>query len=354
MFDILTDILDGVRMHGMVLGRCDVSAPWGVRMPMGGKQPPPERFVPPDMPELLRKMGPPPPPGGGFYAITRGTCLLNVEGMDKPITLNQGDLVVLFQNRDHVLCDNLDSPTLCLFDLLNPDQVRMHQGFTIQGGGEICTFIHGIFFFENRHDNRLMSALPPLIHLQAGEDQQIPWLDDALRFLAYESRMQQPGGQSVINHLAQIIFIQAVRAYVHSLPASSSNWLQAMLDPEIGPALSCMHHRPDAPWTVASLASTVNMSRSAFAARFTDQVGQPPLQYLTHCRMNKAMEMLQDGTQAIKEIARKVGYESEAAFSNAFRRLNGTSPGSYRRKRRGKMACAQVETALETETESDQ
>lgn len=342
MFDVLTDILDGVRMHSLVLGRSDMSAPWSVRVPMSGKEPPPEKFAPPDLPQILKEMGPPPPPGGGFYAMTRGSCLLSVDGIEKPITLTQGDLVVLFQNRDHIICDSLESPPVSLFNLLDPEKMREHPGLIIQGGGEPASFIHGAFFFENRHDNRLMSALPPFIHLQAGEDQRIPWLDDTLRFLAYESRTLGPGAQSVINHLAQIIFIQAVRTYVQGLPSTSNNWLQAMLDPEIGPALSCMHHRPDAPWTVASLAGTVSMSRSAFAARFSQQVGQPPLQYLTNCRMQKAMEMLQDGTQAIKEIARKVGYESEAAFSNAFRRMQGMSPGSFRRKRKGIASAMQA------------
>ena len=171
-----------------------------------------------------------------------------------------------------------------------------------------------------------------MIHIRGEQGQSVPWLDNTLKFITFETANFNPGSQSVINRLAHILFIQAVRAHVLTMPNRGVNWLGAILDREIGPVLGLMHRQPGRQWTVAELAETVAMSRSSLASKFTERVGMPPLQYLTECRMNKAIRLLGSKNTGIKEIARRVGYQSEAAFSNAFRRYAGMPPSQWRRQ----------------------
>src|SRR4029079_16731845 len=135
-----------------------------------------------------------------------------------------------------------------------------------------------------------------------------------------ESRANQPGGQAIVNRLIHILFTRAVRACVSTLPYACCDWLRAAVDPEIGPALGLIHSQPESPWTVASLAEEIGMSRSVFAARFAATVGVPPLHYIVQCRMRAASQLLRSGRLAVKEIASQVGYRSQAAFRTAFKR----------------------------------
>jgi transcriptional regulator GlxA family with amidase domain len=151
------------------------------------------------------------------------------------------------------------------------------------------------------------------------------------KLLSRELFNLDPGAQSVINHLGHALFVLAVRAYLASLPSDASgSFIHAVLDPELAPALALMHVHPEEPWTVASLAEHSNASRSAFAARFTDKLGRPPLQYLTECRVRAAKSLLRTTKLGMKTISGKVGYSSESAFGNAFKRVTGMSPGAYR------------------------
>ncbi len=328
---MLSDVLETARFQSFVFGKSELSAPWGVRFPAGPEEMP-AHVGPPieEIPEPLRGRKPP-HPSGCFYAITRGNCILEIDGKSDPLTLAGGDLIVLLHAPGHVLRDGPTSAVRPLWKVHPFERVRQHKGLMVGGGGAVTSLMGGAFFFQDRQDSRLVSSLPPVLHLRAEDGRIAPWLEDTVRFMAYEMDEYGPGSQTVINHLAQILFIQAVRAYVRTLPDGNGNWLQAMLDPEIGPALGSIHHHPEVAWTVASLADTVAMSRSAFAARFASLVGEPPLQYLTRRRMNRATDMLCENQMAIKEIALKIGYASEAAFSKAFKRVHGVAPGAYRR-----------------------
>lgn len=332
--DVLSEVLESIRLKSLLWGISALSAPWGFRVPATLEEipeqhrpkPPPEF---PEIPEAVRRHR---RPGGAFYVVTRGSCWLEVDG-EPPLPLAGGDLVVFTQRRRHQLRDALDSDVRPLWELLPFELMRKRAGIQIGGGGATTTLISGWLRFEDR-ENRLLTALPPLIHVPGSEGKSQPWLDDTLRFLTHETTNYEPGAQSVINHLVQVLFIQAVRAHVSRLDAAKGNWLRAVLDPDIGQVLALIHAQPEAPWTVSSLAASVAMSRSAFAAKFTALVGEPPLAYLTSCRMQRAATMLSDGDAPVKRIATQVGYESEAAFSNAFKRSMDVSPGAYRKLHR--------------------
>jgi AraC-like DNA-binding protein len=152
--------------------------------------------------------------------------------------------------------------------------------------------------------------------------------------LACETSSERPGAQTVVSRLADVIFIQIVRGHLASLGGQGTGWLAALADPQVGAALSLLHRSPETAWTVQALAQHVAMSRSAFAARFTRLVGDPPLHYLTRWRMQKAAGLLREGHSTIAQVAEAVGYDSEAAFSKAFKRAQGAAPGAYRRASR--------------------
>ena len=157
------------------------------------------------------------------------------------------------------------------------------------------------------------------------------WIASTLRFMAAEAREPRLGGETVITRLADILVIQAIRAWIEQDPAAQTGWLGALRDPQIGRAISLIHRDPARTWTVASLADEVAMSRSAFAARFAELVGEPPMHYVTRWRMHAAVTWLREGDATLGELALRLGYQSEAAFSRAFKRFMGLSPGAVRR-----------------------
>lgn len=329
--DPLTQVLDGVRLQCMVPSAHEMTAPWGVQF--GGI----------DIAEVrrhLESMGlaashqGPPALQGSILAILRGNCCLEVPAHKIRFPLASGDVVLLARKDPFILRDDWHSAVRNLHDLVGREDLERQRGVRYGGGGLPTTFISGAFCFEDEEDHPLLSALPPVIHVRAAESAAAPWLDSTLKFMNSELTALLPGSQSIVNHLAHVLFVQAVRTYAASLPEESpGNWFGALFSLQLAPALGAMHSRLDEPWTVESLAEQSRVSRSVFSARFTACVGKPPLQYLTECRMRRAKVLLRETSLGVKTIAEKVGYSNESAFSNAFRRAAGVSPGTYRRSR---------------------
>ncbi|HWB83469.1 MAG TPA: AraC family transcriptional regulator, partial [Bryobacteraceae bacterium] len=156
---------------------------------------------------------------------------------------------------------------------------------------------------------------------------QTEWIQSTVRMIATEASEMRPGGETVITRLADILVIHAIRSWIASDPSAQTGWLGALQDPQLGRALSRLHRNPAAPWTLESLAAEATMSRSAFAARFTQLVGEPAMRYVTRIRMNSALAQLRTSDAKVGEIANSLAYESEAAFSRAFKRYIGVTPG---------------------------
>lgn len=316
--DALTDILQLIHLKSTILGTAHFTAPWSIQIPDD------------DQDEAT------------IHVVMQGQCWLLLESqhsqnatLKEPqrIQLDAGDLVILLKGQEHILCDNPDSLTVALETVIAQKPDAGYKRLTYGGGGSLSQLVSGTFKFRgDRTHNPLLSALPELIHVKNETGRLIPWLETTLQFIATEIEINQLGCQCVLSRLADVLFIQAVRAYVAGLPENQANWLRALTDHEIGIALSLIHHYPDRAWTVASLAEQVSMSRSTFAERFHQLVGQPPLQYLTSWRMVKAAELLQESQFGIREIGEQVGYTSEVSFSKAFKRWAGIAPGIYRRK----------------------
>jgi AraC-like DNA-binding protein len=197
-------------------------------------------------------------------------------------------------------------------------------------GGAPTALICGAVRFDHPAAHNLVEILPDMIHVEASSSSELDWLQSTLRLMAAEARQLRPGGEAVITRLADVLVVQAIRSWIETDPAARSGWLGALRDRHIGRAIAIIHRDPARAWTVASLADEVGMSRSAFAARFTELVGEPAMQYVTRWRMHVALTSFKEDRATVAELASRLGYRSEAAFARAFKRVIGVSPGAVK------------------------
>ena len=269
-----------------------------------------------------------------FHYLVRGSAWLSVDGTDeRRVALSGGDLAVLPLGHAHVLRDHPRS-TAARFEVLARCTPRPSRAvMVVEAGatGPETTFITGGFVLDDPLARPVLATLPPLIRMRPDEEHGGPSFLENIQFITREVEADRPGTDIVLLRMADVIFIQILRAYLARAPSDGGGLLGALRDPSTAAAIEAMHRSPEAPWTVASLAKEVGLSRSVFAARFTQLVGEPPLGYLTRLRMQKAATLLRDGA-TLAESSRLTGYASEASFSHAFRQWAGVAPGAWRRK----------------------
>ena len=265
----------------------------------------------------------PPMPGCvWFHAVTSGGCELVVDG--ERHTLATGDLALVPHGTGHRI--EAGGPTdFPLIPELPHEDERDHYAVLRYGPpqGPLTELVCGGLRLEHPSARRVLDALPPLVHLRAARGSAV---STVLDLLAEEVQRREVGSEAVVSRLCDIVVIQAIRHWLSGDGGADSPWLRALDDAQLGPALAALHADPAAAWTVARLASVAAMSRSAFAARFRDVLGQPVMQYVTDVRMQLALDLLRRGEHTITEIAGAVGYESEASFGRVFKRQIGSSP----------------------------
>lgn len=303
--DPLGETLHFLRMSGVFYCRSEFTAPWALALP----------------PFEASMM---------FHVVTAGQCWLEVEGAE-PSLLRPGDLALVPHGDGHRLVGDSSAVAANLFDLPRRMVSDRYEILRHGGGGAPTTVICGVVRFEHPAALHLGRLLPRVISVNAWSSPESEWLQSTLRFIAAEAQDPRPGGETVITRLADILVIQAIRSWIARDPSARSGWLGALRDPQIGRAIAQVHHDPSVAWTVASLAASVGMSRSAFAARFTDLVGEPVMRYVSRWQMHAALMWLREEDASVAEVANRLGYESEAAFSRAFKRVIGVSPGAARR-----------------------
>lgn len=301
VLDPITDVFTAMRTRSVLYGRLEVSAPWGFEAGPG--------------------------PLACFGTISRGNCWLAVDDVPHPIALTGGDCFLVAPGHGHALRDHPRSSTRNISEIASG-----HTGQVIHwgGGGPSTTIICGTFAFDEAYSKPLISLLPPLIHVRADRVRTTA-LQTTLQLLAEETASPGAGSQLVVNRLADLLFIHAIRAYIASDECSSTGWLRALSDPQIGLTLRAIHEKIEHPWTVASLAAAGGLSRSAFALRFKNLVGEAPLEYLTRWRMYKASQILRERESKLADVANAIGYDSDGAFNKAFKRVLGVTPGEYRK-----------------------
>ena len=313
--DPITDIFRTLRVTAFGQHRLEATAPWGL---IGGKDT--EEQIPPSGRRVL------PPDLAHFALLSRGNCWLSVEGIPDPIPLTGGDCFLLARDTAIVMRDSPRTRPGSSFRDVAAKASRnvAHYG----GGGAPTTVVCGSLSFERASLKPITQLLPRFILINADQAHTLA-LHITMQALASEMAGQAPGSEVVATRLAEVLFIQTLRAHIASGPERNQGWLRAIFDPQMGTALSAIHDRLNTPWTVQSLAAAAGMSRSAFAARFKELLGQTPLEYVTEWRMQKALQLLQQRDKKLIDVARSVGYESDAAFSKAFKRVVGANPGEY-------------------------
>ena len=262
-----------------------------------------------------------------FGIVTEGECFIDLKNGQEPLALKQGSCYLLsrgdaFRLRDPNLCDAID------FEDALPylDQRVLRYG----GGGVKTVVVGGRFIFSDNRYPAILDLLPPLVHFKVNMQEQQA-LEATVQLLANETTSPSLGSGVMVDRLADIFFIQSLRAYLLSENRRDVGWLGAVADDKLSTAIRLMHEQSDQVWTVARLASSVGMSRAVFAARFKEKLGISPMSYLTRVRLNEAQQLLQYSTMSIAQVAQQVGYDSEAAFNKAFKREWGVPPGTFRK-----------------------
>jgi len=303
--DPLGEVLHLLRLTGSVYARSELSAPWGV-----------------DLPPLEGHMM--------FHIVTAGRCWLEIDGSD-PLLLERGGLALVPHGLGHQLVDEPGRAAIPFFDLPIERISERYERLQHGGGGELCCLICVVVRFDDAAAERLVDALPPVLHFDAWEAGDDRWFSDTLQFMAREAEALRPGGETVLTRLADILAIQLIRRWIASSHDAETGWLAALHDDRLGQAIAAIHREPGNDWSLESLAQTASMSRSAFAARFTEVVGESAMRYLARWRLLQARITLRTSDEPVGIVAERFGYRSEAAFCRAFKREFEVSPGTDRR-----------------------
>ncbi|HSE39139.1 MAG TPA: AraC family transcriptional regulator [Acidobacteriota bacterium] len=317
--DVLSNVLRTVRLTGAVFYYVEASPPWSAVT----------SYKRPEIPQIM-------PDAGhliSFHVVTHGDCYGTVKGL-APVHLEAGDLIVFPHGDPHVMASD---PAIEAVDDLTPRSLGTQRPFILKEGpahqNPKTTIVCGFLGCDARPFNPLINTLPRVMHLKASTTPKAVWLNNFIHYAAMESKEKRAGGEAVLAQLSELLFVEAVRIYLDSLPSEQTGWLSGLRDPYIGLALSLMHERPAHSWGLEELAHQVALSRSVLAERFTHLVGQPPMQYLTQWRMQIASGLLSRGSAKIAQVAAEAGYDSEAAFSRAFKKFVGISPAEWRKRK---------------------
>lgn len=301
--DPVAATLHTLQMSGAFYSRATFTDPWGMELP--------------EMPGHLM-----------FHVMTSGTCWVEADGME-PLRLVAGDFVLMPHGEGHALLGEPGARITSLWDTQREAVTDRYELLQHGGGGAVTTMICGAVRLDHPAARHLVALLPRAIHLESSGSTQDQWMHSTVQLICHEAAELRPGGESVITRLADLLVVQAIRAWIDS-EQGTTGWIHALKDRDIGQSLRTIHRQPGAHWTVESLAAEVHMSRSAFSRRFTKLVGESPMGYLTRWRMQLAVTWMRSGAHRIAELPYKLGYASEAAFSRAFKREMGVSPGAYR------------------------
>jgi AraC-like DNA-binding protein len=308
--DPLSDVLSLLKPVSSMTGGFDAGGEWSIQFPQY---------------EAVR-----------YNAVISGQCWLAMEGVAEPVLLKAGDCVVLPLGSPYRLASDLSLPPVDFKTMLS---TPLNGRIALWNGGGDFFGVGGYFTLAGKPTDMLLGMLPPIVHIKNESDKAaIRW---SMERMMQELREPQPGGFLVIQHLAQMMLVQVLRVHLTERPEGGVGWLFALADPRMGAAIGAIHDDPAHRWTLQELAELAGMSRSTFALKFKETVGSSPIEYLTRWRMMRAGDRLENSDDPISVIALALGYESESAFSTAFKRVMGCSPRRYHRGRTS-IAAAQA------------
>jgi AraC-like DNA-binding protein len=325
--DTLSDVLRSVRLRGAVFFSISGDGDWAAEAP------PAKEVAPLLMPGVQHVIE--------YHALAQGNCWVGIPG-GPSVQMSAGDVVMFPHGDGHVVSSapgmrgepNVGGLATARVDQL-PLQVSYNGPIVSFAGPPVedadATIICGFLGCDVLPFNPLLASLPRMLHLRASEDH--AWIASFSQQAVAESHARRPGGEAMLARMSEMMFVNAVRRYAESLPAQSSGWLAGLRDRFVGRALGLMHEHPAKDWTIDELGRIVGLSRSALHERFVQMIGLPPMQYLAQWRMQAAARMLLETRSTVAAIALEVGYDSEAAFARAFKRMVGKPPAAWRRER---------------------
>ncbi|TRC96744.1 AraC family transcriptional regulator [Mesorhizobium sp. WSM4303] len=315
--DALSDLLRTVRLTGATFFDIEGHEPWAVCSPA------PSSILPKILPGADHLIS--------YHVVTAGSCFARIVGQEA-IALQAGEVVVFTKSDPHIMSSNpalrADPPTADVLDIATAGQMPFY--INCAGDGAMSArLVCGYLACDAQPFNPLLEALPPVI--KAGDAKgDGGWLGQFIKLAVSEVAEKRAGSETVLTKLSELMFVDVLRRYVESLPPQHTGWLAGLRDPHLARALALIHDRPAHNWTVEALAKDCALSRTVLAERFTRLVGMPPMHYLAKWRMQIASELLSAGNSNMANIAAEIGYESEAAFSRAFKKMIGVPPSAWR------------------------
>jgi AraC-like DNA-binding protein len=314
--DAFSEILSGVKLNGAVFFTAEFAAPWGFTTPAS------------------RLMAAQVAPGAAhlvlYHLLIEGAGIVEMED-GRTVALGPGD-VVIFPHGDphHMSSGAAMRPPFPNYGISAKIKARDLSPLRAGGDGVVSRFVCGYMTCDPHLSRPILDGLPAVFKVNIRSDSSGHWLETSILHLVEESVSGRVGSEAMLAKLSEALFVDTLRRYVDALPEQQKGWLAGARDPVVGKSLGLLHGRVAHPWTIADLADEVGISRSALVERFTRYLSEPPMTYLTRWRLQLAAQSLRKTSRGVAEIATDIGYESEAAFSRAFKREFGQPPGRYR------------------------
>ena len=324
--EVLSEVLKAVKLDGALFYNAEFSAPWCARSIDARTV---TSYLSPNSQHVII-----------FHLLTEGRGYAQVEGDDRPLPLNAGDIVIVPHGDAHILGNGSRVKPMDRSQVL--EQV-LSQGLKVSrmgGGGETTKFICGYMSCEPQVSQVFLGGLPPILKVSIRDDFSGQWLESSIRYSVDNADASRPGGEAVLARLSEVLFVETLRRYIALLPREQIGWLAGVRDQEVGKALAFLHRQPAHPWTIVALAKEVGISRSVLTERFRRYLSQTPIAYLTSWRLQLGAQLLKSTNSGIAQVAAEVGYESEPSFNRAFKRKFGLPPAQFRTRSKSARSSA--------------
>jgi len=314
--DVLSEVLKAVKLDGAVFFNGEFSSPWCAREPDACTM---ASYLPARPKHVII-----------FHLVTEGRGYVRIEGDGRALPLEAGDIIIVPHGDAHIMGNG---PPVTPIDSAAQLRRVLAEGKMLSqfgGGGDLTRLICGYMTCDPQLCQVFLAGLPPIVKVHIRDSPSGQWLEDTLRYSVDHTEASGPGGAAVVAKLSEVLFVETLRRYIAKLPPTQTGWLAGVRDPEVGKALALLHKMPARPWTIASLAQEVGVSRSVLAERFRHYLSDTPMGYLTRWRLQVAAQSLTSTSKSVAEVAGDVGYESEPSFNRAFKREFGVPPARFR------------------------
>ena len=327
--DVLSEVLKAVKLDGAVFFNGEFSSPWCVREPDAGTV---ASYLSDHTKHVIM-----------FHLVTEGQGYVRVE-QNGAVPFEAGEIVIVPHGDMHLMGNG---PSVTPLDSAEQLRQVLAEGRMVSqfgGGGELTKLICGYLTCDPQLSHVFLAGLPSIVKVHIRDSPSGQWLEDTLRYSVDHAEASGPGGAAVIAKLSEVLFVETLRRYIAKLPSSHTGWLAGVRDPEVGKALALLHRQPAHPWTIATLADEVGVSRSVLAERFRHYLADTPIGYLTRWRLQLAAQLLSSTSKSVAEVAGDVGYESDPSFNRAFKREYGLPPAAFRSHARSSRLAPPIST----------